>query len=260
MKFNKIRTVLLSITFSILSTQVAHAATYTVVKGDTLYSLGRLFGTSYTTIASNSNISGSTIYPGQKLTVPGTYHTVKSGETLYSISRKYGVNIDAIRKASAEWDDIIYPGQQLLMPNGSTSSTPKTEAPTTTTKPAVISYTASKLDLLARLVRAEAENQSYKAKVAVAAVVINRVQSPLFANTINGVIYEKSGGYYQFTPVVNGHINKTASSTDLQAAKEALQGSDPTNGALFYFDESTTNQWLRSKKVALIDGNMIFSY
>lgn len=61
-------------------------------------------------------------------------------------------------------------------------------------------------------------------------------------------------------PVVNGYINKSASATDLQAAKEALQGSDPTNGALFYFDDSTTNQWLRSKKVALKDGKMIFSY
>jgi spore germination cell wall hydrolase CwlJ-like protein len=263
LKLNKIKTLLLGITFTLLFAQTAHAATYTVTKGDTLYSLGRLFNTRYTTIASTNKISGTSIYIGQTLTVPGTYHTVLRGETLYSISRKYNVAIDTIRKASSEWDNIIYPGQKLLIPNGVTSTTATSTTTTTaaaTTRPAVIPYTAADLDLLARLVRAEAENQTYRAKVAVAAVVINRVQSSLFPNTLREVIYERSNGYYQFTPVVNGHINKVASQSDINAAKEALHGADPTNGALFYFDDSTTNTWLWSKKVALRDGNMVYSY
>jgi spore germination cell wall hydrolase CwlJ-like protein len=259
LKFNKIKTLVLGITFTLLSAQTAQAATYTVTKGDTLYSLGRLFGTSSTTLVSTNKLSSSNIYVGQTLNVPGAYHTVLKGETLYSIARKYYVTIDALRKANAEWDSIIYPGQRLLIPK-TTISTTSTAVTTTTTSPAVIPYTAADLDLLARLVRAEAEDQTYRAKVAVAAVVINRVQSSLFPNTLREVIYEKSGGYYQFTPVVNGHINNVATQADINAAKEALHGSDPTNGALFYFDDSTTNTWLWSKKVALRDGNMVYSY
>lgn len=263
LKLNKVKTLLLGVAFTLLSAQTAQAATYKVTSGDTLYSLGRLFGTSPTTIASTNNISGASIYVGQTLNVPGTYHTVLSGETLYGISRKYGVAIDSIRKASAEWDNILYPGQRLLIPNATTSTTTTSTtvaASTTTTRPAVIPYTAADLDLLARLVRAEAENQSYRAKVAVAAVVINRVQSSLFPNTLREVIYQRSNGYYQFTPVVNGYINKTATQDCIKAAYDALHGADPTNNALFYFDDSTTNTWLWSKKVALRDGNMVFSY
>lgn len=269
LRLNKIKTFILGITFALLSTQTAHAATYTVTKGDTLFSLGRLFNTNVASITSTNKINGTSIYIGQTLTMPGTYHTVLTGETLFSISRKYGIPVDSIRKANAQWSDVIIPGQKLLIPNGVTSTTAAAVTTTTTTtvttstaatRPAVIPYTAADLDLLARLVRAEAENQTYRAKVAVAAVVVNRVKSSLFPNTLRDVIYERSNGYYQFTPVVNGHINKIASQSDINAAREALHGADPTNGALFYFDDSTTSSWLWSRKVALRDGNMVYSY
>jgi Cell wall hydrolyses involved in spore germination len=254
-KLNKFKSLVLALTFTLFSAQAAHAATYTVAKGDTLSSIGRLFGTSYTNIMGTNSLRSTTIYPGQVLNVPGSYHTVQSGETLYSISRKYGVTVDALKKANAEWDNLIYVGQKLLIPAKTTTITT-----TSVTRPAVIPYTTADLELLAKLIHAETENQTYRAKVAVGAVVVNRVQSSLFPNTISGVIYQRINGYYQFTPVLNGHINNTPSSEARRAAYEALHGSDPTNGALFFFDNTVTNNWLLSKPVALRDGKMIFAY
>ncbi|WP_330548321.1 cell wall hydrolase [Aminipila luticellarii] len=115
-------------------------------------------------------------------------------------------------------------------------------------------------DLLARLITAEAQGEPYQAKVAVGAVVINRVQSGLWANSIREVIYQNINGSYQFTPVVNGWIDRPAEPESIQAAKEAIAGADPTKGAQFYYDDSATNAWILSKTVAVQIGHMIYAY
>lgn len=116
------------------------------------------------------------------------------------------------------------------------------------------------LDLLARLITAEAQGEPFEAQVAVGAVVMNRVKSSDWPNTIKGVIYQKIGEYYQFTPVVNGWINKPAQPEAIEAAKAAMKGSDPTNGAQFYYDDKCTNEWILAKPVSLRVGHMIFAY
>lgn len=121
---------------------------------------------------------------------------------------------------------------------------------------AAISYNAKELDLLARLVRAEAGGESYSAQVAVAAVVINRVKSSKFPNTINAVINSNN----QFTPVQNGQINKPATATNKKAVQEALYGKDPSNGALFFYDTSCTSKWLLAKPVKAKIGKMVYAY
>lgn len=123
-----------------------------------------------------------------------------------------------------------------------------------------ISYTNADIDLLARLITAEATGQPYKAMVSVGAVVVNRVQSKEWPNTISKVINHVSAGYYQFSPVKNGYIKKPASKTAIKAAKAALKGIDPTNGAMFYFDDSTNNKFLLEKKVSVKYDNMVFVY
>lgn len=233
----------------ILPAKSAFAATYTVVSGDSLYLIGKLFNTSASVLQSSNNLSSSVIYPGQSLKVSCQVYTVKSGDTLYLISKSRGVSLADLRKANNKYDDRIYPGQILNIPGSSVSSAA-----------GVIPYTQSDVDLLARLITAEAGSEPYNAKVSVGAVVVNRVKNPLYPNTISSVIYEKSGGYYQFTPVMNGWINKPATSDSIKAAYDALKGIDPTKGALYYFDNSATNQWLRSKPVAIIIDKMIFSY
>jgi spore germination cell wall hydrolase CwlJ-like protein len=240
-----------------LLANTAYGASYTVAKNDSLYSIGQLFGTSANTVLADNKLSSSTIYPGQVLYVRASVYTVKSGDTLYLIARKYGITTDALKRANAITGSMIYPGQKLNIPAGGTA------AQATTAKAAsagAVSYTQAELDLLARLVTAEAEDQPYSAQVGVAAVVVNRVKSDLFPNTITSVVYQKSDGYYQFTPVENGWINKQATATARKAALEALNGSDPSNGALYYFDDSATNKWLWSKPLKAYIGNMVFVY
>ncbi|MDT8719760.1 LysM peptidoglycan-binding domain-containing protein [Clostridium sp. 19966] len=252
---NKLKALVFCAMFTVLGAKAAHAATnYTVVSGDTLYSIGKTFGTSYTNIMTYNKLTSTVIKPGQVISIPDRYYTVQKGNTLYQISKQYGITVDSLKAANNLTSNIIYPGQKLLVPYAAAASS--SNAPSAS----VIPYTAEDLDLLARLIQSEAANQSYSAKVAVGAVVINRVQSGLFANTLKGVIYEKINGYYQFTPVKNGLINNAADSASRNAAYAALHGSDPTNGALFYFDDSVTNQWLLSKPVAYKDGNLIFTY
>lgn len=237
----------------ILFANSAFGASYTVQQNDSLYKIGQMFGTTSGTIMSDNKLSGSMIYPGQQLYVRANTYTVKSGDTLLKIADRHSVSLSSLRKANNKWDNMIYPGQKLNVPKGATSTVTQVASKT------VIPYTKAELDLLARLVRAEAESEPYSAKVAVAAVIVNRVRSDLFPDTITSVIYEvSSNGYYQFTPVENGWINKPAMNTDIKAALEALNGSDPSNGALFYFDDSATNKWLWSKPLKARIGRMVY--
>jgi len=131
---------------------------------------------------------------------------------------------------------------------------------TSAPKAAPAAKAVDEADLLARLITAEAQAEPYEAKVAVGAVVMNRVQSGLWANTIEKVIYQKINGYYQFTPVQNGWINKPAEAGSIKAAQAALSGADPTNGAQFYYDDKTTNEWILAKPVSVQFGHMIFAF
>lgn len=115
---------------------------------------------------------------------------------------------------------------------------------------------SNNLDLLARCVYAEARGEPYTGQVAIAAVVLNRVRSSSFPNTISGVIYQKGA----FTCVSDGQINYSPNSTAYQAAKDALNGSDPTNGCLYYYNPATaTSKWIWSLKVELTIGRHSFA-
>lgn len=254
-KSNKIKTLLLAVSMTLFVGYNAKAANYKVVSGDSLYTISSVFNSSTSVLMKDNNLTASTIYPGQILNVPGKQYTVKSGDSIYLIAKNNRISIYSLRKANNLWVDYIYPGQVLLIPGSN-----NVQATVLKTYYGAIPYTDSDIDLLARLIYAEAQSEPYKAQVAVGAVVVNRVQSSAWPNTVRDVIYQRVNGYYQFTPVLNGWINKPASAQARQAAIDALKGYDPTNGAQFYFDDSTTNTWLWSKPVALRVDNMVFSY
>ena len=110
--------------------------------------------------------------------------------------------------------------------------------------------------LLSRLVYAEARGESYKGQVAVAAVVLNRVSSASFPNTISGVIYQSGA----FSCVSNGSINNTPNSAAIRAALDALNGWDPTGGCLYYYNPKATNdKWIRTRTVKTVIGNHSFA-
>lgn len=118
------------------------------------------------------------------------------------------------------------------------------------------SISNSDLYLLAKCVYAEARGESYTGQVAVAAVILNRVESPDFPNTIAGVIYQP----WAFTAVNDGQINLEPNQTAYNAARDALNGWDPTYGALYYYNASTaTNKWIYSKTPTVTIGNHVFA-
>lgn len=114
----------------------------------------------------------------------------------------------------------------------------------------------SEVYLLARLVHGEARGEPYVGKVAVAAVVLNRVRSASFPNTISGVIYQAGA----FDCVADGQINLTPDSDSIRAARDAMNGWDPSGGCLYYYNPSTaTNSWIWTREVRLVIGRHNFA-
>ena len=108
------------------------------------------------------------------------------------------------------------------------------------------SGTTSDVQLLARAINGEARGEPYEGQVAVGAVILNRVKAPNFPNSISGVIYQPGA----FTAVSDGQINVALEdeSTVVKAARDALNGWDPTGGAIYYFNPDTaTNKWIWSR-------------
>ena len=110
-------------------------------------------------------------------------------------------------------------------------------------------------ELLARVIDGEARGEQYIGQVAVGAVILNRVASPLFPNTVSGVIYQAGA----FDAVADGQVNLTPNDTARRAARDALNGWDPTGGCLYYYNPKTaTSKWMLSKTVHLAIGNHSF--
>ena len=113
----------------------------------------------------------------------------------------------------------------------------------------------SNLNLLAKVIYSEARGEPYTGQVAVGAVCMNRVKSSSFPNTLSGVVYQKGA----FDAVSDGQINLTPNSTARKAAQDALNGWDPSYGAIYYFNPSTaTNKWIWSRPVTVTIGNHRF--
>ncbi len=114
------------------------------------------------------------------------------------------------------------------------------------------------LELLARAVNGEARGEIYEGQVAVAAVILNRVEHPSFPNTIAGVIYQPGA----FSAVNDGQIHAylDPSSTVYKACQDALNGWDPSGGAIYYYNPAkTTNKWIYSRPVVKVLGNHTFA-
>lgn len=116
-------------------------------------------------------------------------------------------------------------------------------------------YSDSDYRLLANIISAEARGESYTGQVAVGAVVLNRVRHPSFPNTIAGVIYQKGA----FSAVSDGQINQPVEASAYNAARDAMNGWDPTGGAIYYYNPArTSNRWMASRPVLAVIGGHIF--
>lgn len=117
------------------------------------------------------------------------------------------------------------------------------------------SFSQTDYNLLARLISAEARGESYSGQVAVGAVVLNRVEHPSFPDTISGVIYQNGA----FSCLYDGQFNQPVAESAYRAAQDALNGSDPSGGAIYYYNPVTaTNKWIRSRPVIARIGKHVF--
>lgn len=186
----------------------------------------------------------------QKVKIPKgdriVYH-IKRGDNLYNLAREFNTSVAVLKALNNLDTSIIRVGQKILLPTA--GLTPKQ----------VIAKTISsaELNLLARVVHGEARGEPYIGQVAVAAVILNRVLSKRFPNTIDGVIYQNM----QFESVTNGQFNLRPSSSAYRAANEALKGFDPTLGAIYFLNPkvaSNTN-WFDKRQKTVTIGDHVFA-
>lgn len=167
----------------------------------------------------------------------GSIDGIYGSQTVAAVKRfqqKNGLTVDGIA------------GTKTLSAMGITSSSSSSSS---------TSNNSSNVNLLARAVYGEARGEPYVGQVAVAAVILNRVKSSSFPNTISGVIYQSGA----FDAVSDGQINLNPDSTAKKAAQDALNGWDPSYGAIYYFNPSTaTNKWIWSRPLTVTIGKHRF--
>ena len=116
-------------------------------------------------------------------------------------------------------------------------------------------YSQGEIDLLARTISAEARGEPYEGQVAVGAVILNRVEHPSFPNTIAGVVYQSGA----FSCMDDGQFNQPISDTSRKAAVDAVNGWDPSGGAIYYYNPVTaTSKWIRSRPIIVTIGAHVF--
>ena len=166
----------------------------------------------------------------------GSVDGIYGSQTVSAVKKfqkKNGLTVDGIA------------GTQTLKAMGITSSSLSSSS----------SNNSSNVNLLARVVYGEARGEPYTGQVAVAAVVLNRVKSSKFPNTISGVVYQSGA----FDAVADGQVNMTPDATAKKAAQDALNGWDPSYGAIYYFNPNTaTNKWIWSRPMTVTIGKHRF--
>ena len=117
-------------------------------------------------------------------------------------------------------------------------------------------YSSSDVYLLAKTIYAEGRGEPYTGQVAIGAVVMNRVRNSAFPNTVSGVVYQK----HAFTAVSDGQINLTPDDTAMRAARDAINGWDPTGGALYYYNPAVaTSAWIFDRQTITVIGRHVFA-
>ncbi len=161
--------------------------------------------------------------------------------------------VEQIKEANNLSTDIIYENQVLLLKDSIDISPSGTGSR---------GNDRDDLYWMSRIIHSEAQGESYEGKVAVGNVIMNRVSSKLFPNTIKGVVFDKQNGYTQFSPVIDGSIYNTPDEESIRAAKEVLNGARPVGDALYFLNpRKSTNFWIvKNRKLKTTIGLHDFYY
>jgi N-acetylmuramoyl-L-alanine amidase len=232
---------------------VMAATTHTVQSGESLWTISRANDVSLPAMeaANPQVVNPGNLQIGSQVKIPSGNYTVQPGDTFFTIANAHGVTWQAIQNDNPGIDPLmILPGQLINVPNGTNSA-----AATSSSANSAVSDTS--LYWMSRLIQAEASGENMEAKVAVGDVVLHRVQSSDYPDTVKGVIFQVVDGCYQFTPVENQEIYNTPSADSITAAEEVLdQGVDYVPGAYVFFTPSKTpsSSWVWNQpRTAQID-------
>ena len=172
---------------------------------------------------------------------------VDSGDTLYDLAESFNTSVGVLMALNNMNHSIIRSGEKINIPINNL------------TKRQVLAKTVSQSDIeiMARTIHGEARGEPYMGQVAVGAVIINRVLSHEFPNNIRDVVYQRR----QFTAVADGQINYLPNNTAYRAAREALNGVDPTMGSLYYYNPKTAENksWFQTRKFVVSIGEHVFA-
>jgi N-acetylmuramoyl-L-alanine amidase len=183
-----------------------------------------------------------TVIVGTFIASPAFAYTVQSGDTMTKIARENQITLQELSKLNPQIQNLD------LINVGQTINTDKPEMK--------VGNSEYEKDLLARLVRAEANGESFEGKIAVACVVLNRIESPAFPDTIRDVVYQPG----QFSPVRNGEINKPADEESIKAVAAALtENRNMAGGSLFFYNPAIAeSHWLDSRSTTMVIGHHVF--
>jgi N-acetylmuramoyl-L-alanine amidase len=198
------------------------------------------------------------------LAEPVFAYTVEKGDTMSEIAQQHGLSLEKLAEANPQIQnlDLINVGQVIhtdIIKSFKQERMEKNNPTERKTQKSVsnkLSISENDLDLLARIVRAEAQTEPFEGKVAVATVVLNRVESSKFPNSVKKVIYQRG----QFQPVSNGQINKPADQESIKAVYAALSDMrNITQDSLFFYNPAiATSRWLDSRETTVVIGDHVF--
>ena len=182
-----------------------------------------------------------------------------SGETVTQIQKKlknwgyYNGVIDGVYGSKTEEAVKAFQAKNGLTADGVAGA--KTLAALGISASSGASSQSNDLNLLAKVISAEARGEPYKGQVAVGAVILNRVKHPSFPNTLSGVVYQP----WAFTCMHDGQINEKVTDSAYKAARDAMNGYDPSGGAIYYFNPATaTSSWIWSRQTIVVIGKHRF--
>ena len=187
------------------------------------------------------------------------YRKGATGETVTQIQKKlknwgyYSGEIDGVFGTKTEEAVKAFQKKNGLTPDGVVGT--QTLAALGISSSSGTSSQSNDVNLLAKVISAEARGEPYKGQVAVGAVILNRVKHPSFPNTLSGVVYQP----WAFTCMHDGQINEKVSDSAYKAARDAMNGYDPSGGSIYYFNPSTaTSAWIWSRQLVVVIGKHRF--
>ena len=169
-------------------------------------------------------------------------------EAVIAFQKKNGLKADGVVGKST-YKALGMNSSYEMLANGSSGSANNSAA-------SVNGFSSSDVYLLARTIYAEGRGEPYTGQVAIGAVILNRIRNSAFPNTVSGVVYQK----HAFTAVSDGQINLTPNDTAMRAARDAINGWDPTGGALYYYNPAVaTSAWIFDRQTVTVIGKHVFA-